>query len=107
MYRGLYRTAYARVSRGVVTDTELQIGQFVVPKRGFEPTSQSKESRLSRSWKEGLPEDHVRKPVSASIFPSTLTVVVSVVSNGILRQSATRGCKWSLLPCVQYCEFHP
>ncbi|KIM62789.1 hypothetical protein SCLCIDRAFT_24844 [Scleroderma citrinum Foug A] len=58
MYRGLYRTAYARVSRGVVTDTELQIGQFVVPKRGFEPTSQSKESRLSRSWKEGLPEDH-------------------------------------------------
>ena len=64
LYRGLYRTAYARVSRGIVTDTELQIGQFVLPKRGFEPVSQSKESRLLRSWKEDLPEDHVRKLVS-------------------------------------------
>ncbi|EGO24579.1 hypothetical protein SERLADRAFT_369838 [Serpula lacrymans var. lacrymans S7.9] len=30
-YRGLYRTSYARLSRGIVTDTELQIGQFWFP----------------------------------------------------------------------------
>jgi len=58
LYRGLYRTAYARVSRGIVTDTELQIGQFVLPKHGFELATQTVESRLIRSWKEDLPEDH-------------------------------------------------
>ncbi|KAL4074973.1 Frag1/DRAM/Sfk1 family-domain-containing protein [Scleroderma yunnanense] len=58
LYRGLYRTAYARVSRGIVTDTELQVGQFVLPKRGFELASQSEESRLLRAWKEDLPQDH-------------------------------------------------
>ncbi|KAF9234613.1 Frag1/DRAM/Sfk1 family-domain-containing protein [Melanogaster broomeanus] len=58
LYRGLYRTAYARVSRGIVTDTELQIGQFVLPKHGFELGNQTEESRLLRSWKEDLPEDH-------------------------------------------------
>ena len=30
-YRGLHRTAYARISRGSVTDTELQVGQFAIP----------------------------------------------------------------------------
>ncbi|KAG9315095.1 Frag1/DRAM/Sfk1 family-domain-containing protein [Chiua virens] len=58
LYRGLYRTAYARVSRGIVTDTELQIGQFVVPKHGYVLTNQTEESRLIRSWKEDLPEYH-------------------------------------------------
>lgn len=58
LYRGLYRTAYARVSRGIVTDTELQIGQFVVPKHGFNLVNQTEESRLLRGWKEELPEDH-------------------------------------------------
>ncbi|KAI5985982.1 hypothetical protein EDD15DRAFT_2511582 [Pisolithus albus] len=58
LYRGLYRTAYARVSRGIVTDTELQIGQFVVPKHGFNLVNQTEESRLLRAWKEQLPEDH-------------------------------------------------
>ncbi|KIK80643.1 hypothetical protein PAXRUDRAFT_36135 [Paxillus rubicundulus Ve08.2h10] len=62
MYRGLYRTAYARVSRGIVTDTELQIGQFVLPKHGTTLVNQTEESRLLRSWKEVLPEVHVMVP---------------------------------------------
>ena len=55
----MYRTAYARVSRGIVTDTELQIGQFVLPKHGFVLANQTEESRLLRSRKEDLPEYHV------------------------------------------------
>jgi hypothetical protein len=58
LYRGLYRTAYARISRGIVTDTELQIGQFVVPRHGFQLVNQTLEDRMLRAWKEDLPEDH-------------------------------------------------
>ncbi|KAG0708082.1 Frag1/DRAM/Sfk1 family-domain-containing protein [Suillus ampliporus] len=58
LYRGLYRTAYARVSRGIVTDTELQIGQFVVPRHGFQLVNQTLEDRMLRAWKEDLLEDH-------------------------------------------------
>ena len=58
-YRGLYRTSYARVSRGIVTDTELQVGQFVVPRPGTSIADDSREARYMRSWKEELPEDHV------------------------------------------------
>ncbi|GBE88480.1 Protein cwh43 [Sparassis crispa] len=57
-YRGLYRTAYARVSRSTITDTELQIGQFVVPKHGFFVTNDTDEAQYLRAWKEELPEDH-------------------------------------------------
>lgn len=60
MYRGLYRTAYARVSRSTITDTELQIGQFVVPRYGKSVTNDTHEARYLRSWKEDLPEEHVR-----------------------------------------------
>ena len=60
MYRGLYRTAYARVSRSTITDTELQIGQFVVPKHGVGVTNDTEPARYLRAWKEELPEDHVR-----------------------------------------------
>lgn len=60
LYRGLYRTCYARVSRGIITDTELQIGQFVLPKHGHNVTNDSVEARYIRSRKEDLPEDHVR-----------------------------------------------
>lgn len=59
-YRGLYRTAYARVSRGIVTDTELQIARFVLPRHGFGVTNETVEARTLRSFKEELPEDHVR-----------------------------------------------
>ncbi|KAI0714424.1 Frag1/DRAM/Sfk1 family-domain-containing protein [Cerioporus squamosus] len=48
-YRGLYRTSYARVSRGIVTDTELQIGQFVVPKPGTSVSDDSRDARYMRS----------------------------------------------------------
>ncbi|KAI0663719.1 Frag1/DRAM/Sfk1 family-domain-containing protein [Cubamyces menziesii] len=57
-YRGLYRTAYARVSRSTITDTELQIGQFVVPPRNQGIVDDSHEARYMRAWKEELPEDH-------------------------------------------------
>jgi len=57
-YRGLYRTSYARISRGKVTDTELQIGQFVVPPYGTTVVDDSEEARYLRSAKEALPEDH-------------------------------------------------
>ncbi|KAI5291080.1 hypothetical protein KEM54_006394, partial [Ascosphaera aggregata] len=30
LYRGIRRTGYARVSRGTITDTEIQVGKFVV-----------------------------------------------------------------------------
>ncbi|KAJ2804524.1 Protein cwh43, partial [Coemansia helicoidea] len=30
-YRGVKRIGYARVSRGTITDTEIQVGKFVVP----------------------------------------------------------------------------
>lgn len=32
LYKGLKRTGYARVSRSTITDTELQVAKFVVPK---------------------------------------------------------------------------
>ena len=64
-YRGLYRTSYARVSRSTITDTELQIGQFVVPKNGHGVTNETVEARYLRSWKEELPVEHV-----SDIFPS-------------------------------------
>ncbi|KAI6155369.1 Frag1/DRAM/Sfk1 family-domain-containing protein [Pisolithus tinctorius] len=82
LYRGLYRTAYARVSRGIVTDTELQIGQFVVPKHGFNLVNQTEESRLLRGWKEELPEDHVCN----LIRPTSLKYLQTV-----------SGCQWSTM----------
>jgi len=57
-FRGLYRTAYARVSRGSVTDTELQIGQFVLPKHGYVVTNHTDEALYPRCPKEALPKDH-------------------------------------------------
>ncbi|KAJ7931407.1 Frag1/DRAM/Sfk1 family-domain-containing protein [Mycena leptocephala] len=59
LFRGFYRTAYARISRGKVTDTELQIGRFVLPAHGTTVVDESEEARYLRSQKEDLPEDHV------------------------------------------------
>ncbi|KAF9523555.1 Frag1/DRAM/Sfk1 family-domain-containing protein [Crepidotus variabilis] len=57
-YRGLYRTSYARLSRGIITDTELQVGQFMTPRHGHNVTDDSYEARYLRSPKEDLPEAH-------------------------------------------------
>ena len=63
-YRGLYRTAYARVSRSTITDTELQIGQFYVPRAGRVKEDGdrgellAREKRYIRSWKEDMPREH-------------------------------------------------
>ncbi|EKM57828.1 uncharacterized protein PHACADRAFT_171045 [Phanerochaete carnosa HHB-10118-sp] len=57
-YRGLYRTSYARVSRSTITDTELQIGQFQLPKHGVRVTNETMEARYLRAWKEELPAEH-------------------------------------------------
>ncbi|KAJ7475684.1 Frag1/DRAM/Sfk1 family-domain-containing protein [Mycena latifolia] len=58
LYRGMYRTSYARMSRGSITDTELQIGRFVLPAHGTSVVDESEEARYLRSFKEDLPEDH-------------------------------------------------
>ena len=63
-YRGLYRTAYARVSRSTITDMELQIGQFYVPRAGRVKEDGDRgglldrEKRYIRSWKEDMPREH-------------------------------------------------
>jgi hypothetical protein len=59
LYRGLYRTAYARISRGTVTDTELQIGQFILPRHGHTVTNDTQGARYLRSFNESLSEEHV------------------------------------------------
>lgn len=61
-YRGLYRTSYARISRGIITDTETQIGQFVVPAPGHTVVDDSEPARYRRSRKEVLPIEHVSLP---------------------------------------------
>ena len=73
-YRGLHRTGYARISRGSVTDTELQVGQFAIPSyagstRGEEEMSEA--DRYLRGWKEDLPKEHVR------LFFNSITLVRS------------------------------
>jgi hypothetical protein len=77
-YRGLHRTAYARISRGSVTDTELQVGQFVVPSYGTTTgEGEVPEADLYlRSWREDLPKEHVR-PLSLSSL-SLLTHMLSL-----------------------------
>ena len=75
-YRGLDRTAYARVSRGSVTDTELQVGQFAIPRHvGTAPGGGEvpEADRYLRVWKEDLPKEHVRASVFVSLFPCTCT----------------------------------
>ncbi|KAK0495256.1 Frag1/DRAM/Sfk1 family-domain-containing protein [Armillaria luteobubalina] len=58
LYRGVYRTSYARVSRGTITDTELQVGQFLLPRHGTTVVNDTHEARYLRSHKEYLPEEH-------------------------------------------------
>ncbi|KAK7044264.1 Protein cwh43 [Paramarasmius palmivorus] len=58
LYRGLYRTSYARVSRSTITDTELQVGQFILPKHGHTVTNDTYDARYLRIRKESLPQEH-------------------------------------------------
>ncbi|THV03171.1 hypothetical protein K435DRAFT_748130 [Dendrothele bispora CBS 962.96] len=58
LYRGLYRTSYARVSRGTITDTELQVGQFLLPKHGYGVMNDTREARYLRAFKEELSPMH-------------------------------------------------
>ncbi|KAH8117743.1 Frag1/DRAM/Sfk1 family-domain-containing protein [Phellopilus nigrolimitatus] len=57
-YRGLYRTSYLRMSRGKITDTELQVGQFIVPRFGHNVKDESERERYLRVHKETLDEQH-------------------------------------------------
>ncbi|KAI0270152.1 hypothetical protein BGY98DRAFT_1011591 [Russula aff. rugulosa BPL654] len=59
-YRGLHRTAYARISRGSVTDTEMQVGQFAIPSYPgrLEVKRRCRSRSLPRGWKEDLPKEH-------------------------------------------------
>jgi hypothetical protein len=57
-YRGVYRTGYARVSRGIITDTEMQIGQFVVPRPGVKSMNEDIGSRYIRANKEDVPQEY-------------------------------------------------
>lgn len=59
-YRGLYRTSYLRMSRGKITDTELQVGQFVIPPLVAGDIDDSEDARYMRKRKEELPVEHVR-----------------------------------------------
>lgn len=68
-YRGLYRTSYLRMSRGKITDTELQVGQFVVPPFGQRVADDSEDARYLRKRKEELPVEHVSLDRQSS-YPS-------------------------------------
>lgn len=47
------------MSRGKITDTELQVGQFVVPRFGHNVSDESEEARYMHVHKETLDESHV------------------------------------------------
>ena len=66
-YRGLYRTAYARISRGSITDTELQVGQFAVPRYGKTTGEVSEADRYLRARREELPKEHVRHNIHIAL----------------------------------------
>lgn len=75
-YRGVDRTAYARISRGSVTDTEMQVGQFVVPRYVGTTTGEEEvpeADRYLRGWKEDLPKEHVRPFFTPSFYLSPST----------------------------------
>ncbi|KAI9822312.1 MAG: hypothetical protein M1827_000030 [Pycnora praestabilis] len=50
LYKGLRRTGYARVSRGTITDTEIQVGKFIVgqPEGSDEQIEESQVSEAQR-----------------------------------------------------------
>ena len=76
-YRGVDRTAYARISRGSVTDTELQVGQFVIPSHVGTTAGEGdvpEADRYLRGFKEDLPKEHVRP---SFYFPPCTSLILS------------------------------
>jgi len=67
LYKGLKRTGYARVSRGSITDTELQVGKFVIPVTDGESKvlEARSEKEMNRKVKEADVKEGLRFP---SIF---------------------------------------
>ncbi|KAG9127868.1 hypothetical protein FRC07_008136 [Ceratobasidium sp. 392] len=59
LYRGLWRVGYARVSRSTITDTELQVGKFVLPKHGVTLLGESEDERYLRTRKEDMPQGYL------------------------------------------------
>jgi hypothetical protein len=62
-YRGLHRTVVARISRGSVTDTELQVGQFAIPNYVGSTLGEEEMPEVDRNlrgWKEDSPKEYVR-----------------------------------------------
>ncbi|VEU21281.1 DEKNAAC102583 [Brettanomyces naardenensis] len=49
LYKKLHRIGYARVSRGTITDTEIQSGKFVIPKHGAPLDEAYSQKRIDES----------------------------------------------------------
>ncbi|ODV83477.1 hypothetical protein CANARDRAFT_9538 [[Candida] arabinofermentans NRRL YB-2248] len=49
LYKKLKRTGYARISRGTITDTEVQVGKFVVPNAGEPYDEEYSQERVDES----------------------------------------------------------
>lgn len=64
LYKGLKRTGYARVSRSTITDTELQVGKFVVPRTEEEKSGflAAEDDKRDRRVKEADIEESRRFP---------------------------------------------
>lgn len=65
-FRGLWRVAYARVHESDITDTELQVGKFLLPLPGQEVKAEY-EDDTQRYWHIG--EDDVSRNDLFSAFP--------------------------------------
>src|ERR1700679_2224638 len=62
-YRGLHRTVVALISRGSVTDTKLQVGQFAIPSYVGSTLGEEEMPEVDRNlrgWKEDFPKENVR-----------------------------------------------
>lgn len=96
------------MSRGKVTDTELQAGQFVVSRHGSLVADQPESSRYLNNFKETLDEVHVSH--RTTFQASSLTrILLLVVPNGVLRKRKEGRQKWPLLSCFWYTSIlqHP